>query len=135
MCHCTTVISTITGSVATDDVIEMHFSNNKVKNPAITGMYDLIINTYNSGSTLLESGTADIAISGQDVAIDVQLQEALVISIDSGSVVFNIDPDLQMGQNWVGTGGAVTQKTGVTVSTNNASGYSLRIALAGYTAT
>lgn len=40
-----------------------------------------------------------------------------------------------MGQNWVGTGGAVSQKTGVTVSTNNSGGYSLRVALSGNTAT
>ncbi len=79
----------------------------------------MTINIYNSGSTLLESGLADITISAQQVALNVQLQEALVASVDTGSVVFNIDPDFQMGQNWAGTGGAVTQKNTVTVSTNN----------------
>lgn len=88
----TTVTTSITGSVEVGDVIEMDFNNNKIKNPASTGIYDLIINTY-SGSTLLESGTADVAISGQEVLIDVQVQEALVVAVDSGSVIFDINPD------------------------------------------
>jgi len=131
----TTILSTITGSVAVGDVIEMRIKNNKIKNPLSTGVYNLIINTYNSGSTLLESGLADISISGQEVVLDVQLQEALVASVNTGSVVFSVNPDFQMGQNWFGENGAVTEKSTVTVSTNNESGYSLRVALSGYTAT
>ena len=86
----------------------------------------------------MESGYADISISGQEVMIQVELQEALVVSIDSGAVIFNVDPEVQFGQNWVGSGAdasAVAQKTNVNVSTNNANGYSLRVALSGNTAT
>lgn len=91
----TTILSTITGSVAIGDVIEMHINNYKVKNPATTGVYNLNLKTY-SGSNVLETGIADISISGQEVALNVQLQEALEVSVDSGAIAFSIDPDSQM---------------------------------------
>lgn len=131
----TTVLSTLNESISTDDVIEIHFQNNKIKNPLTTGMYTVKINTYDSVGTLIESGVADIAISGQDVALNVNLQEALIISIDTGAIVLNLDPDVQFGQNWVGTGGAVTQKNTISVSTNNGGGYALYVSLSGNTAT
>ena len=49
--------------------------------------------------------------------------------------MFSVDPDLHFGQNWGSTGGSVSQKNTVNVSTNNESGYSLRVSLSGHTAT
>lgn len=130
----TMITSTITGSVTTDDVLQIAFTNNKIKNPTTAGIYTVTIKTYNSGSTLLESGLADVTISGMDIALNVEVPEALVLNVDTGSLTMSIDPDIQLGQNWVGTG-ATTYKSTLTVSTNNAGGYHLDIALAGQTAT
>jgi len=55
--------------------------------------------------------------------------------VDSGSVLLEVDPDVQLGQNWTGTGGAVSEKTEVEVKTNAQNGYNLMISLAGNTAT
>ena len=86
---------------------------------------------------LIEYGTGSITITApyQQIEVNIQVDQSLQISVDSGSVALQVDPDVQLGQNWAGTGGVVTEKSAVEVKTNANNGYSLLIKLAGNTAT
>lgn len=50
-------------------------------------------------------------------------------------MLLEVDPDIDLGQNWTGTGGEVSEKTTIEVKTNAQNGYNLMISLSGNTAT
>ena len=132
------ITSTITGgNVGTNDMIELEINNLRIHNPSATGSYLLPIRLYNNVGGLIEYGTGTITLEQvyQQVELNIDVQQSLQLSVDSGAVLLSVDPDVQLGQNWDGTGGAVTEKTDVTVKTNAQSGYNLMISLAGNTAT
>ncbi len=130
------ITSMITGgSVAALDLIELEINNLRIHNPALTGSYTLPIRIYDEFDALLESGEGTIFLVDpyQQVELNIDVQQSLQLSVDSGSVLLEVDPDVQLGQNWSGTGGAVSEQTEVTVKTNARSGYKLMLSLAGYT--
>ena len=92
---------------------------------------------YNNVGGLIEYGTGEIILteSYQQVEVNVDVQQSLQLSVDSGSVLIEVDPDFQLGQNWDGTDGLASEKTDVTVKTNAQSGYNILVSLAGNTAT
>lgn len=133
-----TVTTTITaGSVNALDMIEIELNNLRIHNPSATGSYALPIRLFNSGGGLIEYGTGTITLEEvyQQIELNVNIDQSLQIEVDSGSVILNVDPDIDLGQNWVGTGGEVTEKTVVEVKTNAQNGYNLMIELSGNTAT
>jgi hypothetical protein len=130
--------STVTaGSVGTNDMLELEINNLRIHNPSLIGDYPLSIKIYDQFDALLESGTGTITLVQpyQQVELNVDIAQSLQVSVDSGAVMLSVDPDVQLGQNWNGTGGVVSEKTDLTVKTNAQSGYSLLIKLAGRTAT
>ena len=130
--------TTITGgNVGTNDLIELSIENLRIHNPSVIGDYPLSIKIYDSFGALLESGSGTISLVQpyQQVELNVDVQQSLQLSVNSGAVALSVDPDVQLGQNWVGTDGVVSEKTDVTVKTNAQSGYNLMISLAGRTAT
>ena len=132
------ITSTITaGNVNANDLIELSIENLRIHNPSASGSYALPIKLYNNIGGLIEFGTGEIIVTEnyQQVEINVDIEQSLQVSVDSGSVALSVDPDVQLGQNWDGTGGVVTEKTAVEVKTNAIGGYDLLISLAGNTAT
>ncbi len=65
----------------------------------------------------------------REVQINAQVLASLQLEVDSGSVVIQVDPDVNDGSNM--SGGIVTDKTTTTVNTNNLAGYKLQIQLEG----
>ena len=132
------ITSTIlAGSVSPDDLIELSIENLRIHNPSTSGSYLLPIKIYNNVGGLVESGTGEIILTEnyQQVEINVDIEQSLQLAVDSGSVALSVDPDVQLGQNWDGTGGIVTEKTTLSVKTNALNGYSVLVQLAGNTAT
>ena len=85
----------------------------------------------------MESGTGEIVLVKpyQQVTMNASVDQSLQLSVASGTVTLDVDPDIQLGQNWAGTGGIVSESTAVEVKTNADNGYNLMISLAGNTAT
>jgi hypothetical protein len=132
------ITTTITaGSVGANDLLELQINNLKIHNPSLAGAYLLPIRLYNDLGVLVESGTGEIILVKpyEQVEVNVNIDQALQLSVDSGSVALSVDPDVQLGQNWIGTGGTVMENTAVEVKTNADGGYNLLISLAGNTAT
>ena len=111
----TTTITT--GNVGANDLIELSISPLRIHNPSATGSYVLPIRIYNSVGGLIEFGSGVIVLEQvyQQVELNIDVQQSLQLSVNSGTVLLEVDPDVQLGQNWVGTDGAVSEKTDVTV--------------------
>ena len=133
-----TITSTVTaGSVASGSIVLMEIDNLRIHNPSATGSYVINIKFYNSSHALIDSGSGIVVLNApyQQVQLNAQVDQSLQIAVDSGAVALQVDPDVQLGQNWTGTSGLVTEKSAVEVKTNANNGYSLMIKLAGNTAT
>lgn len=117
--------------------MELNIANERIHNPSATGSYVLSITTYDNLGAPIETGEGIIEIIKpyEQVQLNASVEESLQIATDSGSVNLVVDPDTQLGQNWVGTDGAVSERSEVEVKTNAFNGYSLLIELAGNTAT
>lgn len=132
-----TITTTITaGSAAGGELIEIDLNNSRIHTPSQTGSYVINIELYDQFDALIESGEASILITKpyQQVQLNANVDQALQISVDASNVDIEVDPDVQLGQNWIGTGGNVNHKTRVEVKTNAFSGYNLLIKLNGNTA-
>lgn len=118
-------------------MLELEINNLRIHNPSVTGSYNLPIKLYGAGGVLIETGTGTIILEQvyQQIEVSIDIQQSLQLSVDSGAVLLEVDPDVQYGQNWDGTGGLATEKTDVTVKTNAQLGYKLMISLVGNTAT
>lgn len=132
------ITTTITsGSLPLSDLISLEINNLRVHTPNLIGNYVIEIKLFNEFGIEVDSGNAVIVIQRtiESVELNANVEQALQIGVDSGSVLLEVEPDVQFGQNWVGTGGAVTHKTAVEVKTNAVNGYNLLLKLSGNTAT
>ncbi len=133
-----TITSTVTaGSVSSGSIIDLEISNLRIHNPNLEGDYDLTINLYDNLDVLLETGTGTITIVKpyQQIDLNASVEQSLQLSTNSGTVNIEVDPDVQQGQNWIGTGGTVSNYSDLEVKTNAANGYVIQIKLSGNTAT
>lgn len=97
----------------------------------------MVITTYNAVGAPIETGNAVITIVApfQQVQLNAEIAQSIQIATNSGSVNIQVDPDTQLGQNWVGTDGLVSDKSEIEVKTNAFNGYSILVQLAGATST
>lgn len=133
-----TITSTITGgSVGANDLIEMDINNLRIHNPTATGSYTINMYLYDNTDALLESGSGVLVLNRpyQQIEMTAEVQQSLQLSTNSGSINIQVDPDVQQGQNWVGTGGIVSDYSNLIVQTNANNGYNLQVKLSGFTAT
>ena len=100
-------VTTLSGAGVSDSsLISFKLSNLKVHNPSVAGDYDIIIGTYDVGGVVeLETGTGVVTIVSpyQQVEMNINIAQSLQLSVDSGSVLIEVDPDSHFGQNWSGT--------------------------------
>lgn len=95
---------------------------------ALAFMFALVVGVAPQSSALVDAT--------REVAINAEVVDSLQLEVDSGTVNIQVDPDVDAGQNWSGTGAVdATSTTQTTVNTNNEGGYKLQIKLVGATAT
>ncbi len=93
------------------------------QNPSEPGEYYVQMTTKDQLGAVLDTGYIPVVIGG-DLVMQVNVQEAMIINIDNTSILLNLDPGVNNGEDY-------SQKSEITIQSNSPNGYIIQTMIDG----